>query len=66
MLNLILCASMVSVCLTDGSVMGIQTAKTGLMRMLNSAVSEPGFLALTSLQGAAFSIFCLLAAQWSS
>lgn len=42
--NLILCASVVSVCLTGGSVMGIQTVRMGLMRVLNCAVSEPGIV----------------------
>lgn len=53
MLNLILCAPAVSVCLTDGSVMGIRTARMGLTRVLNCAVSELGLSVQASLQGVA-------------
>lgn len=41
MLNLTLCVTVVSVCRTDGSVMGIRTVRMGLTRVLNCAVSVP-------------------------
>lgn len=37
-LNLTLCVTVVSVCRTDGSVMGIQTVRMGLTRVLNCAI----------------------------
>lgn len=40
-LNLTLCVTVVSVCQTDGSVMGIRTVRMGLTRVLNCAVSVP-------------------------
>ena len=54
MLNLILYASVVSVCLTGGSVMEIRTVRMGLTRVLNCAVSEPGLLVQAGLQGVEF------------
>lgn len=37
-LNLTLCVTVVSVCRTDGSVMGIRTVRMGLTRVLNCAI----------------------------
>lgn len=54
MLNLILCASVVSVCLTDGSVMAIRTVRMGLTRVLKCAVSKPDLLMQAGLWGVVF------------